>query len=335
MLPLILGLSGPKLTAAERTLFAAADPAGYILFGRNVQNPVQLRALTDDLRSLSGRGNLPILVDQEGGRVQRLTPPHWRAHPPAELFGRLWDIAPMTAIEAARFHAMAIGAELHAAGISVDCLPLVDVPVAGAHDVIGDRAFGRDPHMVASLGAAILSGLREAGICGIVKHIPGHGRAEADSHEALPLVTATAEELTHDLLPFQKLNDAPMAMTAHVTYAALDPDHCASVSHKVIEGTIRGDIGFGGLLMCDDLGMHALAGSLTERMRAALAAGCDAALHCSGDFAENSALAEHAPSISTAARGRLDAAMIWADAEPDICADAAERRDALIESGLA
>ncbi len=331
MIPLIVGLGGLKPTPNERALFKETDPAGYILFARNIDTPEQVRALTDDLRDLSGRDRLPILIDQEGGRVQRLTPPHWRQHPPAAVFGTAWNTAPMTALEAARFHGIAIGQDLRAAGISVDCLPLLDVPVPGAHDIIGDRAFGSDPNMVASLGAALMGGLRESGICAIVKHIPGHGRAEADSHESLPVVSASREELQADFLPFARLSAAPMAMTAHVRYDAIDPEHCASLSSRLIDEIIRGQIGFDGLLMCDDLGMDALEGGLAGRMNAALAAGCDVCLHCSGDFDEAQTLAGAAPDMTTDAASRLEAAMNWPETDPAIFEDAAARRDELLE----
>tara|TARA_R100000501_G_scaffold12618_1_gene23289 strand:+ start:67438 stop:68442 length:1005 start_codon:yes stop_codon:yes gene_type:complete len=328
--PLILGLSGPSLTENERALLRDMQPAGYILFARNIQDPAQLITLTTSLRDLSGREDVPILIDQEGGRIQRMDPPHWPQHPPAATFGAVWQTAPMTAIEAARYHAIAIGQELRHIGISVDCLPLIDVPVAGAHDVIGDRAFGSEANMVASLGAAVLTGLREAGICGIIKHIPGHGRAEADSHEALPVVSARRDELEQDFEPFRKLAEAPMAMTAHVTYTAIDAARCASVSPVVVDAVIRQEIGFKGLLMCDDLGMQALSGSLAERLSATLNAGCDVGLHCSGDFSEMQELAEAAPEISPPACERLTAAMAWPVQSPEILAEAAVRRDELL-----
>lgn len=328
--PLIVGLEGQRLSADEADFFKDIDPCGYILFARNIHDPDQVRALTDDLRTLAGRGDLPILTDQEGGRVQRLAPPHWQAHPSAARFGDIYDIAAMTALEAARWHGRAIAEELRAAGISVDCLPLLDVPAPGAHAVIGDRAFGRDPLMVASLGDALLGGLREGGIAGIVKHIPGHGRAAVDSHVELPTVDAGLAELQRDFEPFRKLAHAPMAMTAHVRYDALDADRCASLSPIVIGDIIRGDIGFGGFLMCDDLGMQALEGSFSERLTGALAAGCDAALHCSGELAEMQELAHAAPQMTVDAEARLSAAMAWPEPTPRAAPGAAARRDALL-----
>ncbi|MBW7946309.1 MAG: beta-N-acetylhexosaminidase [Sphingomonadaceae bacterium] len=333
MTPLLLGLSGLTLTEDERALFRAADPAGYILFGRNIGAPEQVRALTAELRALTGRDDLPILVDQEGGRVARLGPPHWPLFPPARRFGEVFAVAPVTAIEAARINARAIAVVLAGLGISVDCLPVLDVPVPGAHDIIGDRAYAPEPGTVASLGDATLRGLREGGVVGVVKHIPGHGRAAADSHLELPVVTADRAALEADFAPFRALAAAPMAMTAHVLYEALDPTACASQSRVVVEQTIRGAIGFDGLLMADDLGMSALGGTLPEKLAGVLAAGCDLALHCSGDFAENAALCEAAPSMTAEALERLARAMAWprADGETDVAALVA-RRDALLVS---
>ncbi|MBD3763044.1 beta-N-acetylhexosaminidase, partial [Rhizorhabdus sp.] len=292
-----------------RGFFRSVDPAGFILFKRNVADPAQLRALTDSLRELSGRADVPILIDQEGGRVARMQPPHWPAFPKGELFDRLYDIAPITAIEAARHNAAAIATMLGEVGINVDCLPLLDVRQPGAHDIIGDRALGAEPMRVAAMGRAVIEGLRSGGAVGVVKHVPGHGRAMADSHVELPVVTADAEALETDLAPFIKLADAPMAMTAHVVYPAWDAEQCASLSAKVIGGIIRGRIGFDGLLMSDDLGMHALSGGFDDRAAGVLAAGCDIALHCSGDMAEMEAIAGAVGPIEDEARTRLDRAM--------------------------
>lgn len=343
MRPLILGLAGPAVTAAERALFTRLDPAGYILFRRNVETPEQLRALTDDLRGLAGR-EVPILIDQEGGRVARLGPPHWPDFPAGALFGALYDRAPVTAIEACRLNALALAATLRDVGITVDCLPLIDVRDAGGHDIIGDRSFGADPLMVAALGRAVLDGLRAGGVVGIVKHIPGHGRARADSHLELPVVDAPAAALERDFAPFRRLADAPMAMTAHISYTALDAQRCATLSPTIID-IIRRDIGFGGLLMSDDLGMQALGNpasaghppgsnalhSMAARALACLEAGCDIALHCSGDMAEMAPF-DQVPAISAAARARLDAAMAWAPAPADArpAAQWAAARDALL-----
>jgi beta-N-acetylhexosaminidase len=332
MTPLFLGLASTGISPAEQAFFSSIDPAGYILFRRNIEDPEQLRRLTDTLRILSGRGDVPILIDQEGGRVARMQPPHWPAFPKAELFDRLYDIAPITAMEAARLNAQAIAVMLAGVGINVDCLPLLDVRQPGAHDIIGDRALGAEPQRVAALGRAVLDGLRAGGAVGVVKHVPGHGRAMADSHVELPVVDADLEALEIDLAPFIDLADAPMAMTAHVVYPAWDANECASLSPTVIGDIIRGRIGFDGLLMSDDLGMHALKGDFGARAAGVLAAGCDIALHCSGDMAEMEATAGAVGRISDAARGRLDRAMatlaegVQAAAFDDLIA----RRDALM-----
>ncbi len=314
MTPLFLGLAGERLTDDERALFSDAEPAGYILFKRNVSDRAQLRGLTDDLRALSGRADLPILIDQEGGRVARMQPPEWPAFPNAERFGRLYDIAPMTAIEAVRANSRALAAMLAEVGITVDCLPLLDVRQPGANDIIGDRSFGSEPLRVAALGRAAIEGLRDGGVVGVVKHMPGHGRALVDSHLELPVVDAGLEELETDLAPFKALRDAPMAMTAHVVYTAWDPENCGTLSHKIITEVIRNGIGFDGLLMSDDLGMHALKGDFGSRTRGALNAGCNIALHCSGVFDEMTACVDAAGEISAASRARLDRAMATAEA---------------------
>ncbi|MBC7520530.1 MAG: glycoside hydrolase family 3 protein [Sandarakinorhabdus sp.] len=327
MQPTFLGLEGLTITPAEAALFKVHDPAGYILFKRNIDTPEQVRALTAALTDLAGR-RLPILIDQEGGRVARLRPPHWPVFPAGERFDHLYQKAPITAIEAVRLNALALAAMLRDLGITVDCVPLLDVRDPQGHDIIGDRAFGDEPMQVAALGRAALDGLKQGGVCGVVKHIPGHGRAAADSHLELPIVTATRAELERDFEPFRTLAArSPMAMTAHVTYTALDPNRCATLSPTVIE-LIRHDIGFSGLLMSDDLGMHALgqpaaggyppgSNALQDfgaRALASLAAGCDIALHCSGDFAEMRAICEAVPQITEIAAVRLAAAMAWAGA---------------------
>jgi beta-N-acetylhexosaminidase len=332
MTPLILGLAGPVLTPAEQDFFRSVDPAGYILFRRNIADPGQLRLLTDALRALAGRADLPILIDQEGGRVARMQPPHWPAFPNGATFAALYAKAPMTAIEAARANAQAIAVMLREAGITVDCLPLLDVRQEGAHDIIGDRALGADPLQVAALGRAVLDGLRLGGAVGVVKHVPGHGRARADSHVELPVVDASAEELEEDLAPFIRLSGAPMAMTAHVLYTAWDDARCASLSPRIIGDIIRGRIGFDGLLMSDDLGMKALAGNFAERTAGVLAAGCDVALHCSGDMAEMEAVAGAVGAIADRAAQRLAAAMATIAGEPEEerMDDLIAKRDALL-----
>ena len=333
MLPAIFSLSGPNLTPAERALFREADPAGYILFLRNCSDPEQTRGLTDELRALSGRDDLPILMDQEGGRVARLRPPHWPAFPPAEAFDRLYRVAPISAIEAARVNAQAIAVVLREAGINVDCIPVLDVRKSGASDIVGDRALGSEPMQVAALGRAVIEGLSAGGVVGVVKHMPGHGRAVSDSHVELPVVAAPRDELESDFAPFRALHWAAMGMTAHVLYTALDPERCATLSPVVIEQIIRGEIGFEGLLMSDDLAMEALAGTVAERARGALEAGCDLALHCTGSLAEMEALAGSLGAIGGSARARLERAMATVAGEPDPAghADLAAKRDSLLQ----
>jgi len=332
MTPLILGLAGPDLTATEKAFFDDVRPAGFILFKRNVVDRGQLLALTDALRDVAGRDDVPILIDQEGGRVARMQPPEWPAFPAGGAFDALYDVAPMSAIEAVRANSQALGAMLREVGINVDCLPLLDVRQPGAHDIIGDRALGSEPLRVAALGRATIEGLRAGGVVGVVKHVPGHGRAMADSHVELPLVDADAATLETDLAPFIRLADAPMAMTAHVVYPAWDADACASLSPKVIGEIIRGRIGFDGLLMSDDLGMHALKGDFGERAAGVIAAGCDVALHCSGDMSEMQACAAAVGPLSADGHRRLDAAMatIAGDADTQTFAELVGKRDALL-----
>jgi beta-N-acetylhexosaminidase len=332
MQPAIYGFAGERLSADERDFFRDADPAGYILFGRNCQDRAQMRALTDELRALHGRDRLPILIDQEGGRVARLKPPVWPAFPTAERFADLYQVAPVSAIEAARANAQAIATILHEVGINVDCLPLLDVRQAGAHDIIGDRALGSEPMQVAALGRAVIEGLRDGGVVGVVKHMPGHGRSMSDSHVELPVVTAGEEELERDIEPFRTLRNAPMGMTAHVVYTAWDAERCASLSPKVIREIIRGRIGFEGLLMSDDLGMHALQGDFADRARGVVAAGCDVALHCSGDMAEMQAVASGLDTMGEASVARLERAMatIAGSAPTTSYEEAAAKRDALL-----
>ena len=309
MTPLFLGLAGTALSDEERALFRDVEPAGYILFKRNIVDRPQLRALTEELRSLAGRAELPILIDQEGGRVARMQPPEWPAFPAAARFDAAYEVAPISGIEAVRANARALGLMLADVGITVDCLPLLDVRQPGASNIIGDRALGAEPLRVAAMGRATIEGLRDAGIVGVVKHMPGHGRALVDSHLDLPVVDANLEELEMDLAPFKALKWSPMAMTAHVVYTAWDRTNCATLSEKIISEVIRNGIGFDGLLMSDDLGMHALKGDFGARASGALKAGCDIALHCSGDFAEMKACAAAITEISAQSRARLDRAM--------------------------
>lgn len=313
----IYGLHGPVLTPDERAFFADCNPAAYILFQRNCIDPDQLRALTDDLRGLSGRADLPILIDQEGGRVARMRPPGWQAFPPGWRFAELYAKAPASAIEAVRANARALALMLRASGINVDCLPLLDVRRPEADEIIGDRAFGSEPMQVAALGRAVLDGFESAGVVGVVKHIPGHGRALCDSHKALPVVEATEEELAADLEPFETLNWAPMGMMAHVVYTAWDGDRPASQSRAVIDEIVRGRIGFDGWLMSDDIGMEALKGGFGERALGVVEAGCDVALHCSGKMDEMVAIAAAVPEMSERSVERLNQAMLIAGSSSD------------------
>jgi beta-N-acetylhexosaminidase len=305
----IYGLEGFALTDDERRFFREAEPAGFILFRRNCDNQEQLLRLTDSLREISGRDDPPILIDQEGGRVARMRPPEWPAFPPAEKFANLYRAAPSSAIEAVRANARALALMLRSAGINVNALPLLDVRQEGASDIIGDRALGSEPMQVAALGRAVLDGMGSAGVVGIVKHMPGHGRALVDSHKELPVVTASADELESDLEPFERLSSAPMGMTAHVIYTAWDTDRPASLSPLVIRDIIRERIGFDGWLMSDDLGMEALHGDFGSRAAGVVAAGCDVALHCSGKMDEMVAVAASVPAMSPEGHDRLTRAM--------------------------
>ncbi|MBT3792934.1 MAG: beta-N-acetylhexosaminidase [Rhodospirillales bacterium] len=310
----ILGLSGLDLTEAERDFFHHADPLGFILFARNCETPDQIRSLVVSLREAVGRDDAPVLIDQEGGAVARLRPPHWREAPPAEKFGALWDKNPADAQHAARLNAQLIGMELIDLGITVDCAPVLDIPVKNADAIIGNRAFGSEPERVCALGAAFCLGLMDVGVLPIIKHIPGHGRATNDSHKALPLVdTERAVLQQSDFIPFAAIARAagkegipmPWAMTAHVVFTDIDPDHPATLSKTVIETVIRGDIGFGGILISDDLSMNALSGPMGQRAIDAIQAGCDLNLHCNGDMMEMVAVVTNTPEISTATAEKL------------------------------
>ncbi len=309
MTPAIFGISGLTLTAAERAFFREADPAGYILFGRNCQTPQQLRALTDELRAIHGRERLFVCIDQEGGRVARLRPPHWAGFPAGEVFDRLYDIGPATAIEAARVNAEALGIELSEGGITVDCHPPLDVRQPGAHDVIGDRALGSDPMKVAALGRAILDGLSRAGVAGCIKHMPGHGRTTTDTHKEMPTITASDAELEVDLEPFRTLADAPIGMTGHLLFTAWDRENPATLSPHVIDAIIRQRIGFDGLLLTDDIDMEALPGTVPERAERAIASGCDLVLNCWAKMDDMTAIAERLPAMSERTAQRLARAL--------------------------
>ncbi len=306
----IYGLAGKILSADEAAFFRETKPWGFILFARNIEDPAQVRSLTAALRATVDDDRAPILIDQEGGRVARLKPPHWRIRPPAARFGEAWRGNAEGAREATYLNARLIAQELVALGINVDCLPLLDVPQPGSHDIIGDRAFGADPALVIDLGRAQIQGLIEGGVLPIMKHIPGHGRAGADSHLALPRVTTGPEELSAvDFVTFRSLDSCPMAMTAHVVYDSIDPQRPATTSPKVIRDVIRGEIGFDGLLMSDDLSMKALDGPLNARAKAALFAGCDVVLHCNGDMVEMTDVAKEAGTLEGASLRRADHAL--------------------------
>jgi beta-N-acetylhexosaminidase len=305
----IFGCEGLSLTAWERDFFAAQDPFGFILFARNCDTPDQIRVLVAALRESVGRPDAPVLIDQEGGRVARLKPPHWRAAPPAARFGVLATRDSESAREAAWMNARMMAAELRALDITVDCVPVLDIAVPGAHDVIGDRSFGRDPKTVAALGRAVCEGMLAGGVMPVVKHIPGHGRAGVDSHLSLPQVTTGRAELeASDFAPFKALADAPWAMTGHVVYQAIDPQRPATTSRIVIEEVIRGHIGFKGVLVSDDLSMQALSGDLGERAQAALQAGCDIALHCNGKPEEMTQVAAACGKLARPSLARVKAA---------------------------
>jgi beta-N-acetylhexosaminidase len=317
MTPAIFGLSGLTLTADERAFFRESDPAGYILFGRNIEAMEQVRALTDDLRSIHGRDHLLVSVDQEGGRVARMRPPQFSPFPAGGAFDALYEIAPSSAIAAARANAHAMGLELAEAGITVDYHPPLDVRQPGAHDVIGDRAFGSEPLRVAALGRATLEGLALAGVAGCIKHMPGHGRSMCDTHKELPCVTASETELEIDIAPFRALKDAPIGMTGHLVFTAWDPDRPATQSPTVIREVIRGRIGFDGLLLTDDLDMEALSGSVPERAEIAVRAGCDVALNCWAKMDDMIGIAERLPTMPEATAARLNRALAGTGITPE------------------
>jgi beta-N-acetylhexosaminidase len=306
----ITGVSGLALTAEERAFLRVERPWGFILFKRNIETPAQVSALVGELREAVGEPDVPILIDQEGGRVARLGPPHWPVYPPGAVFGTLYDIDRKLGLTLARLSARLIAADLADLGISVDCLPLADVPVPGADAVIGNRAYGTDPEKVAAIARAVTDGLEQGGILPVLKHIPGHGRATADTHVRLPLVDTSQAELERtDFAAFRPLADLPMAMTAHVVFSALDPAQPATTSATMIEQVIRGVIGFQGLLMSDDVSMNALAGSIAQRTQAIVTAGCDIVLHCNGKLDEMRAVAGETPLLSGKALERANQAL--------------------------
>jgi beta-N-acetylhexosaminidase len=306
----ITGISGTSLTPDERDFLRSERPWGFILFKRNIDSPGQVTALVKELRDATGQPDAPVLIDQEGGRVQRLGPPHWPIYPPGAVFDTLYDIEPELGLTAARLTAQLIAADLTGLGITVDCLPLADVPVAGADAVIGNRAYGTEPAKVAAIARAVTDGLEQGGVLPVLKHIPGHGRATADTHHQLPVVDTVRNELeATDFAAFRPLADLPMAMTAHVVFSAIDPAQPATTSATIITRVIREWIGFQGLLMSDDVSMNALDGSIAERTRAIVAAGCDMVLHCNGKLDEMRAVAAETPVLAGEALRRATAAL--------------------------
>jgi beta-N-acetylhexosaminidase len=306
----IFGCEGLELSEDERAFFRGVRPFGFILFARNCKSPDQIRALTLALRSCVERQNAPIFIDQEGGRVARLGPPHWKKRPPVRRIGELFERDPDKGRAAAYLHARLIANDLWALGVNADCAPVLDIPVPGAHDIIGDRAYAPRPGPVIELGRAAIEGFLDGGVLPVIKHIPGHGRAMADSHLELPRVGASADELSlQDFLPFRALNHAPIAMTAHVVYEAFDEKRPATVSPRVVGRVIRGEIGFERFLISDDLSMAALSGSLAYRAKASLFAGCDAVLHCNGKMDEMREVATRAKELSGKALERANEAL--------------------------
>ncbi len=331
----IYGCEGPTLTEWERGFFAEADPLGFILFARNCVDPDQLRDLVSALRATVARDDVPVLIDQEGGRVTRLKAPAWRAAPPAGVFDELAQRDLDSACEAAEVNARLLALELRALGIDVDCLPVLDLRLPEGHGIIGDRALGSEPEQVIALGRAVCKGLAAAGVIPVIKHMPGHGRARVDTHEALPKVDAPLQVLRDsDFRPFEALSEAPWGITAHIVYSAIDPDRPATTSPKVISEIIRGEIGFDGLLLTDDLSMKALSGGLGERAGAALAAGCDVALHCNGERAEMEAVAAAVSPLTPAAAARLARSRTGLGSPPPVAEFAAlsQRLESLLAS---
>ena len=322
----IYGCAGTTLSADERAFFRDAQPWGFILFARNIHDRAQVRALVDYLRQTVG-GSAPVLIDQEGGRVARLKPPAWKARPPAARFGQLYAAHQEPALEAVYLNARLIAHDLAEIGINVNCAPVLDLPVEGASDVIGDRAFAHDPAAIIDLGRMQIEGFLEGGVLPVMKHVPGHGRATADSHLALPRVSTEEEELSaFDFVTFRSLNTCPLAMTAHVVYEAIDPQRPATTSPKVIRDVIRGEIGFDGLLISDDLSMNALDGPLSSRTKAALFAGCDVVLHCNGKMDEMKAVASEMKPLEGPSLRRAEHALSLLAPDEDFDLAAAEAR---------
>jgi beta-N-acetylhexosaminidase len=321
----ITGLAGLTISASERAFLREARPWGLIVFKRNVSTPAQVIELVQSFRDTVG-WEAPVLVDQEGGRVQRLGPPHWPVYPPGARYGELYDREPASGIAAARLAGHLLAADLRSLGIDVDCLPIADVPVAGGDEVIGDRAYGSEPEKVAAIAKAIAEGLQLGGVLPVLKHLPGHGRATADSHHRLPVVDTDRATLeATDFAAFRPLAGLPLGMTAHVVFSAIDPVAPATTSVTMVRQVIRGFIGFEGLLMSDDVSMKALSGTIAERSRASLAAGCDVVLHCNGELSEMVAVASEAPELSGESARRADAALAARSAPEEFDADAARK----------
>ncbi|NQV99606.1 MAG: beta-N-acetylhexosaminidase [Rhodospirillales bacterium] len=303
----IFGCEGPQITETEKSFFESADPLGFILFARNCETPDQVKNLVAQLRQSVGRPDAPVLIDQEGGRVQRLTPPHWRkAMSARSLVQAVEANDPGRVAEAVRLNARLLAHELSALGITVNCLPVLDIPQPGSHDVIGDRAFGGGTAQTVRLGQAVCEGLLQGGVLPVMKHIPGHGRAMADSHTSLDIVTASRDQLEAvDFAPFRALNDTPWAMTAHLIYNVLDRDNPATHSSMILRGLIRKDFGYAGVLLSDDVSMNALSGTIGERAARAISAGCDIVLHCNGKMEEMREVADHTDVLSEPAAARV------------------------------
>jgi beta-N-acetylhexosaminidase len=332
----ITGLAGLTLSDRERAFLRATQPWGLILFKRNIDNPAQVSDLVAAFRDIVGTA-APVLIDQEGGRVQRLRPPHWPEYPPGARYGVLYDRDPAVGLAAARLGARLIATDLAALGIDVDCLPIADVPVAGGDPVIGDRAYGTEPAKVAAIAGAVADGLLKGGVLPVLKHLPGHGRATADSHLRLPVVDTDRATLERtDFAAFRPLAGLPLGMTAHVVFSAIDPVAPATTSVTMVGQVIRESIGFRGLLMSDDISMGALSGTIAERSRAAIAAGCDVVLHCNGDIGEMTEVAANVPELAGDAARRADAALaLRTSAEPFDLVEARRIFDAMVGSGTA
>lgn len=314
---MITGLAGLQLRPDERAFLREAQPAGLIIFARNIESPDQLRRLVGEAREAIGASDSLVLVDQEGGRVQRLGPPHWRAYPDAWSFGVRWAADQAGAERAAEIIAQLMAADLRELGINVNCVPCADRPVPGGHEIIGSRAYGSDNEPIIRLAGIVADAHMAMGVVPVIKHVPGHGRAEVDSHLALPVVETTLDELRlTDFVPFRALHALPAAMTAHVVYTALDTSGPATTSARVISNVIRVELGFDGLLISDDLSMQALQGGLGGRAAAAIAAGCDLALHCNGDLGEMEAVAAAVPDLEDEAAERFAACIAVTERTP-------------------